>query len=552
MAQAHVYARMAEALAGYGVTHLFGMRLYPELDPAKIRPVAAHHETSAALMAYAYARVSGKPGVMTLHRAATPNVLMGLAEAWQSSVPVIVLNDGVPHNREGRNALYAQDQVALLSPVTKWIADVADPEQAPEMLAKAFRIATTGRPGPVVVNLRGAGTVPTPDQVIDSPAIVEPDYAAYPAQRAAPDPALVARAAALLRGAERPCIVAGGGVILSRAWSELLELAELGQFPVATTISGKGGFPERHELSAGPTGGVAGGRLGRGRVAGSVVRDSDVVLLVGSRTNEMATDAWKVPDPASTIIHIDVDPQEIGRNYQTEVGIVGDAKLSLKALADALRDASFEPARSRVSEIAELRSAWEADNAPSMNTATAPVHPARLLRDVQSFLGPDTTLVSDGSNPFTWATSHTFVDAGTTFITPRGTGAIGTGLSMAIGAKLAAPERKVICFEGDGGLLCGNLPELEVAARGKIPFVTVVFNNGSFLLEKDRMQDSAIVAENNFLPLNYADVARALGADGIRVEQPDDIAPAIQRGLDSDMPTVIDVVCEPDTVFPIR
>ncbi len=552
MSEKHIYAKLAEALVGYGVTHLFGMRLYPELDPSKILPVPAHHESSAALMAYSYARVSGKPGVMTLHRAATSNVMTGLAEAWQSSVPVIVLNDGVPRENEGRNALYAQDQIALFKPVSKWIADVNDPEDAPEMLAKAFQVATTGRPGPVIVNLRGAATTPSPSQMVSNPAVFDPNFSSYPANRIAPNPDSISKAASILMSAKRPCIVSGGGVILSRAWDELLELAEIGQFPVATTISGKGGFPERHKLSLGPTGSVVGGNLGRARIADKIVKDSDVVLLIGSRTNEMATSGWQVPNPSSTIIHIDVDTQEIGRNYQTELGVIGDAKLSIKAISEALIGAAFEPSSNRTGEIESELKNWDADNSKTMNSDEVPIHPARIMREIQPFIDSGSILVSDASNPFMWATSHSFVDAGPNFITPRGTGAIGSGLSLAIGAKLAAPDHHVICFEGDGGLLCGNLPELELAARLNIPIVVVVFNNGSYLLEKERMQNSPVVDFNNFLNLNYGEIARALGCDGIRVEEPSMLEPSIKKALASGVPTVIDVVCEPDVVFPSR
>ena len=178
----------------------------------------------------------------------------------------------------------------------------------------------------MVLNIRGMGATFSVQHHIDTEPYAETRYATFPATRILPDPQLIEEAVSLLHQAERPCIVAGGGVNLSQAWGALRELAELTQCPVATTISGKGAFPERHPLSAGPTGAVVGGWLGRGRVAGQIVKDSDVVFLVGSRTNEMATSRWSVPDPTSTIIHMDIDPKEIGRNYQTRVGIVARRK----------------------------------------------------------------------------------------------------------------------------------------------------------------------------------------------------------------------------------
>lgn len=549
--KAHVYNHLAEILSQYGIPQIFGMRIYPEMDLSKIRPINIHHETSGGLMAYGYARISGKPGVLTLNRPGTMNVIMALTEAWNSSVPIVVLMEGLAVANEGKNALYEQDQIGMVKPVSKWIGDISDMSKAPEMLRKAFRIATTGRPGPVVLNIRGMGATFFAHHHIDDEPFADTRYANFPATRIPPDQQLIEEAASLLRRAERPCVVAGGGVNLSRAWDALKELAEIGQFPVATTISGKGAFPERHPLSAGPTGAVVGGWLGRGRIAGQIVKDSDVVLLVGSRTNEMATSRWTVPDSGSTIIHIDIDPEEIGRNYQTRVGIVADAKLGLEALVTELKENGFRPKVSRNAEIKKLLDLWAEDNAGPANSNAAPIHPGRLMREIREFIGPDTILVSDGSSPFMWATSHTFVEAGPTFITPRGTGAIGTGLPMAIGAKLAAPDKKVICLEGDGGIMCGVLAELEVAARYRIPIVVVVFNNGTYLLEKNHMKDYPLKEEMDFMPgLNFANIARELKCEGIRVERPDEIHSALQKGLESHTPTLVDVVLDPNEGFP--
>ena len=547
--KADIHAHLSAMLADYGVQYLFGMRIYEDLDTSRVRPINVHHETSAALMAYGYARVSGRPGVVTVNRAATPNVMMGLAEAHSSSVPVIVLLDGVPVAMEGKNAQFAQDQLGMLRPVTKWIGDATHLSMGPDMLAKAFRMATSGRPGPVVVSLRGAGPVFNQGHIVEAEPVSEPEWGVFPARRALPDPQSIDRAVELLRGAERPCIIAGGGVTLSQAWDELRELAELGQIPVAHTISGKGAFPERHPLSAGTTGGFAGmsGPLGRAAIAEKVVHDSDVVLLVGTRTNEMATNRWTVPSRDATIIHLDIDQEEIGRNYRTAVGVAADAKAGLRALVDALRADYFEPppsADERKEDIRQALEQWREAMAPLSSSTSSPVHPARLVAEVSEVLGPDTILVSDGSSPFVWATNNTFVEAGPTFISPRGTGAIGTGLPMAMGAQLAAPDKRVICFEGDGGLMCGILPELEVAARYKIPVTVVVFNNGSFFLEKSNMRQTPLCAEMDFLPgLNFAAIARELKCEAFRVEQPSDIGPALRKAIDYDGPAVVDVVC---------
>ncbi len=541
--KADVHEHLSEMLARYGVTHLFGMRVYP-LDRERVQQIVIHHEASAALMAYGYARVSGRVGVMSLNKAATPNAIMGLAEAWTSSVPVIVLQDGVPVVMQGRNAQFEQDQVGMMRPVTKWIGDVPDMSMAPEVLAKAFRVSSTGRPRPVVVNLRGAGPTVGPALEVDAEPRCEPQYGTFPAQRPQPDPAAIEAAAALLSSAERPCIIAGGGVVLSRAWDALVSVAEAGRIPVATTLSGKGSFPERHELSVGPTGGFGGmgGPLGRGRIARKIINDSDVVLLVGTRTNEMATNRWTVPDPSATIIHMDVDPEEIGRNYDTAVAVVSDARLGLEALSESLRGRSGEvPAsrQARVDEVRQLMEQWHADIGSIAESDDVPIHGARVVREVERFVDGNTIVVSDGSNSFVFGTNNILVEAGTTFISPRGTGAIGTGLPMAIGAKLAAPDKRVICFEGDGGLMCGILSELETAARYNVALTVIVFNNGG-------LNEPGMPAEDcvDFLPgINFAAIAKELGCAAFRVEHPDEIAGALKAAVESGRPALVDVVC---------
>jgi acetolactate synthase-1/2/3 large subunit len=534
-------------LAEYGVEYVFGMRIYTDLDTSRTRPICIHYETTAELMAYGYARVSGKPGVAAINRPGTPNVLMGLAEAYNSSVPIVVLLDGLPLGMEGKNALYAYDQVALVRPLAKWVAEVAVPVHMPEMLRKAFRVATSGRPGPVVLIPRGIA-----DRELGEPKIfAEPQFSTFPATRIPPDPDLIREAARLLVAAERLCIIAGGGVNTSRAWAELAALVDLAQIPVATTISGKGAFSEHHPLCAGPLGEIQGGKLGRGRVAAQVVKDADVVLLVGSRTSQMATSNWTVPDPRSTLIHVDIDPMEIGRNYTTHLGIVADARLGLQALTEALREADHRPRESRSGEIGRLLEEWERDSAEMEASSAVPIHPARLTREIRPFVDSDTILVSDGSSPFMWASSHLKVDAGPSFISPRGTGAIGTGFPIAMGAKLAAPDKRVICFEGDGGLMCGILAELETGARYNLGIPVIVFNNGSLLHEKNRMR-GPLREEMDFLPgIDFAMVARGLKCEGIRVERPDEIRPAMERALaNRRTPTVIDVVIDHDQGFP--
>jgi len=538
---------LSETLIRYGVKYVFGMRIIQEADPDVLIPICIHHENTATLAAYAYSRISGKVGVAGINRPGNPNATLGMHEALQSSGAMVVLMDGTSPAQAGKHSLYEMDTTAIVRGVSKAIVEAPTLAQYPERLREAFRLASTGRPGPVVLNMTAGfrrGETNEPDVEV----FAEEAYGSHPGYRIPPDVQSIERAVQILKSAQKPCIVAGGGVNLSRAWDELAALAELTQCPVATTISGKGAFSERSPLSVGATGTVQGGKMGRGRVADRMVKDSDVVLLIGSRTNEMATSSWSVPDPASTIIHMDVDPGEIGRNYRTAVGIVADAKLGIAALAAALRASEFTPRSSRNEEIRRLLDEWEEDNNVFAGSEQVPIHPARLVNEICKLSGPNTLLVSDGSSPFMWSSSHFTVDAGPTFLSPRGTGAIGTGLPMAIGAKLAAPDKDVICLEGDGGITCGPLAELETLARCKIGVTTIVFNNG--LLGHERYNMWGRQAQYmDFLPgVDFAAVARGLLCEGIRVEQPSELWPAIERGVKAGRdgkPTLIDVVINP-------
>jgi acetolactate synthase-1/2/3 large subunit len=533
---------LVETLAAYDVEYTFGMKILEEADHHVVKPIMIHYESTAGLMAHAYARFSGKPAVVTLNRAGTANMIMGLHEPWQSSSPLILLMDATPPQLVGKNALYEVDARGMVAPVTKVIVEAANPSQYPEALRKAFRLATSGRPRPVALHLTPGR--PSGEEHVE--VFAEPQFTHFPAVRIPPDPDQIRRAAELLRQAERPCIVAGGGVVLSQAWDALRDLADLTQMPVATTISGKGAFDEHHPLAVGATGSVQAGVHGRGRVAEQIVKSSDVVLLVGTRTNQMATSAWSVPDPSSTIIHVDVDPAELGRNYRTAVGLVADARLALAALQAELQD--FRPRNDRTGEIRQLLDQWAEDNTRFASSDQVPIHPGRLVHEIGRFVGPSTLIASDGSSPFMWASSHLLVSAGATFISPRGTGAIGTGLPMAMGAKLARPDLDVICLEGDGGLMCGILAELETAAHYGIGVTTIVFNNGTLGHERYNMHGGQEYMDFSG-GIDFAAVARGLRCDGIRVEHPDDLHRAISQGVEagrSGHPTLIDVVIHPE------
>jgi acetolactate synthase-1/2/3 large subunit len=539
-------------LRAWGVTHLFGLDspepLYAELDRAEMRPITVRDERAGAIMADAYARVSGRPGVCTAIRGpGATNLLTGIAEAWASSTPVVAIVNDVHTALVGRNAIQEVDHLALFRPVTKWAVRLDRPERVAELTARAFAVATSGRPGPALVSC--PDDVLTRDGAPGSPP--RPGARRYPSVRVAPDPAAVREAVAVLAEARRVAIVAGGGVLISGAWAELREVADLLGAPVATTPLGKGAVDETHPLSAGVVGAYTGGELGRGRVANEAVRAADTVLLVGTKTGNVSTASWTVPDPRSRIVHVDIDPAEIGRNYRA-LGVVGDARLTLRALADGLRAVAVRPATEPGRELGKALADWQARVAPLLAARGRPIRPERVLAEMARLVDDETVVCADASYSSLWAVDLLSLRRpGRRLVSARGFGGIGWALPAAIGAKLAAPERRVLALTGDGAF--GYVfQELETAARYELGLVVVVLNNSCFGFQKHAEELAyGRTFETKLLDVDYGALARTLHCDGVSVADPDELRPVLERAVGSGRPTVVNVVVDPDAFPPI-
>ncbi|MBF9235310.1 thiamine pyrophosphate-binding protein [Microvirga alba] len=543
-----------ETLKSYGVTCLFGMEdpihVFHAVDRGFTRIVTARDEKHAAIMAHGYAQATGRPGVCasTFGPGAT-NLITGLLEAQRSSVPVIALVQDHPLRLKNKNASSELDHAVALAPYVKDVTRIDAPEQAADAVRKAFRIATTGRPGPVVLlcpsDVMAAET--------DGEPWADPAYVHFPANRMRASRESIAAAVDHLTAAERPLIIAGGGCIISGAERELRTLAELLDIPVATTMTGRGAIPDDHELAVGPLGSTTGGRYGRGQISNALFSEADVVFVLGSRTGQICYSDWSLPKRETTLIHLDIDPTEIGRNFATEVPMVGDVRDTLRDLIAVCIDsglASKNPAaRARV---AELKDRWQAEFEPMAQSAQTPIRPERLLSEISALVDDSTLIVTDASYITGWAMSHIDVPGTGRFIlSPRGTGGIGWSLPAAIGAKMADPSRKVICLTGDGAF--GYVfNELETAARYGVEVLVVVFNNGTLGFQRHWEQKvMGRYLECDFLDIDYAEVGRALKCRGERVADPEAIGAALKRGLSAGGPYVIDVVIDPDATAPI-
>ena len=543
---------MAETLHGYGVTHVFLVpatvrQALVEMDELGIKHIVTHGEKAAAYMADGYARVSNRPGVCLAQSVGALNLAAGLQDPYLARSPVVAITGHRGWKHQYRHSYQEVQHSQPFSAVTKFSAVVNSLEQFPALLRQAFREATSGSPAPVHLDLLGISGEQIVGPEADLDVIVEEPFTRRPAFRPEPEPERVREAARVLSAARRPVIVAGGGVTASQAQRELVELAELRSIPVATSMNAKGTIPDDHPLAVGVCGSYS------RWCANRVVSEADLVVFVGSHTGSQVTLDWTLPPRGTPVIQIDIDPSELGRSYPIEVGLQGDARASLRRLTEAL-----EPSTGRsewVDRVQQLVAEWREDVAPMVNSDAVPVRPERLCTELTRVLPSDAVLVADTGHAGIWTGSMVDLN-GPEQSYLRCAGSLGWGLSGAIGAKCAAPDRPVVCFTGDGGLWY-HLSELETAARYNIPVVIVVNNNHS--LNQDKRGDELVYKGRQgnpkelyvFQDVDFARIAESMGCMGIRVERPADIGGAIERALDSGRPTVVDVATDIDGIAPL-
>jgi acetolactate synthase-1/2/3 large subunit len=548
----------ARALAGmleeYGVTHLFHVpavlrRTMVEIEKhTSIERVRPHGEKSAAYMADGYARASRRPGVCAAQVVGALNLAAGLRDAYLAGSPVIALTGGRDPHTKFRKVYQEVDDVPAFEPVTKMNATVDAVERIPDMLRQAFRVATTGSPGPVHLQFAGnEGQLDADEGEMDT--TVEPAFSMVPPFRpSAPDETLRAALAAL-GAAERPVIVAGGGARVSGAGPELITLAERLSIPVATSLNGKDIIPASHPLSVGVVGTYSRGSANR------VVLDSDLVFFVGSSTGGMTTHFWKVPPLGASTIHLDLDPEAIGRNYPPLVGINADARTALRRMLE-MGDAESEGSTTWKETAAGQVAMWRDEYAELMETDRVPIRPERLCAELTDLVPDDGIVVVDTGHAGMWMGA--MFDLRTLDQSyMRSAGHLGWAFPASLGAKCARPDRPVVCFTGDSGLWY-HVGDIETAVRRGIHTITVVNDNHSGN-QSIRGFDRAYGGKQTekaremwvFTEVDFAALANQIGALGIRVEKPSELRPAFDRALSADRPVVIDVVTDIDALAPL-
>jgi acetolactate synthase-1/2/3 large subunit len=537
---------IAETLKGYGVTHVFFVeailrRTLMEMETLGIRRVLTHSEKAAAYMADGYARIARRPGVCMAQSVGAANLASGLQDPFLGRSPVIAITGRQVPMAQYRHAYQEILHGPLFEPVTKYNVTVDALPQLPHILRQAFREATSGTPGPVHLDLLGYQGQAIEEAEADLEVLVEEPFTRIPPFRTTPDATQVAEAARLLAAAERPILVAGGGVTASRAGAELRALAERLSIPVATSLNGKSALLDDHPLNVGVV-----GRYSRW-CANRVVAEADLAVFVGSAAGEMVTLGWKIPRPGTRIVQIDINPAELGRNYPHTLGVLGDSRVTLKMLLEAVGSA-VQPKTAWAGRAQELVRRWREELAPHRTSGVVPIRPERLCKEITDGLPPNGILVGDTGFAGIWTGTQVHLTApGQDYI--RCAGSLGWAFPASLGAKCAAPDRPVVCFTGDGGMWY-HLSELETARRCGIPTVTVVNNNRALgqcavtirKLYADRVGNPGDLFD--FGDASFAALAREMGCLGLRIEHPDEIAPAVRQALAAKIPAVVEVITD--------
>jgi acetolactate synthase I/II/III large subunit len=545
---------LAEYLERLGVEVIFGLcghtviAFLDALGKSRIRFISTRHEQVAAHAADGYARASGKPGVLLTHLGpGLTNAATGVANAALDSIPLVVIAGDVPSHFFGRhphqeiNLHMDGDQFEVYRPFCKRIYRVDRPQDLPRIMERAFHLSQTGRPGPVLVD------VPMDIFSADLPVDAFQKLPA-PVARPAIEPAAVERIIDALSAARHPVLYAGGGVLSSGATAELAALAEALEIPVAHTLMGKGCMHEDHPLLLGMTG------FWGTPIANEMCRSADMILAIGTRLAEASSSSWDprftFAIPPGRLMHIDIDPAEIGRNFPTEFGVVADAKLALGALAEAARGKSRRLRGDVRNRILLGRREFAENWAHQRTSDQFPMRPERILAEVRQAVPEDGFIVTDvGWNKNGVGQQFPITVPGT-FVTPSGLATMGFGPAAVLGVKMAQPKRAAVALIGDGAF--GSNPSVVATAmEANLSVVWVVMDNSAFGtiagLEKMHYGWSfGCLFERNgqTYTVDFAAIARACGARGIAVQSAAELGPALREALASDLPTVIQVPME--------
>lgn len=495
-------------------------------DETTIDVIATRHEGGAAFIAEGYAKASFRPGVVLATRGVgAANLSIGVHTAYQDSTPMVIFLGQVHSKFRGREGFQEVDLDQFFKPITKWAVEVNDPERIPEIVQRAFRIAQSGRPGPVVVSLP-ENVLPAEAQMQFGPAITIP--------RPAPSTGEVRVMEQLLQAARNPLIIAGGGVKLSQAEDELLTFAETFQIPVMAAFRRHDVFPNHHKLYAGHLG------LGTSRQILASVREADVILAFGTRLSEVTTQDYTLLSADQVLIHVDIEPEVLGKVYPPDLGIAADIREALMAFTELLITNSWQD--------------WAIDchhryqEASCLTVTDEDVLNKHIMKALTDTLPTNSVITNDAGNFAGWLHAYYPFTEKHTYVGPT-SGAMGYGLPAAIGAKLATPEKTVVSLSGDGGFMM-TCQELETAVREKVPIIALVFNNNMYgtIRMHQEIHNPRRVIGTDLGEVSFATLASAVGARGHTVQSVTEFQNVLNQALNSKLPTVIEILTDQEQI----
>ena len=545
---------LVQMLLEYGVEVIFGvpgdtsLALYEAIYDAapKIRHVMARDERSAGFMADAYARLSNKPGICECPSGAGAlYAIPGVAEANSSSIPVILFTSDISLADEGRGAITALDHHKLFEPVTKWSSFLKQVDKIPETIRRAFRVATTGRPGAVHLAFPQE-TLTGELRVGDHAIFSEPECRDYPAYRTRGGRKVLEEAVKYLLNAARPVIIAGGGANHSLASQEILALSEWLAAPVTTTISGQGIMPDDHPLALGVL-----GDNGFHVYANQAVEEADLLLYIGCKRGSVSTIRWTLPSfqPNRKIIQIDLDPLQLSNNFANTLDIAGDARLVLKDLVDLLaKEGKPRKPSSWVDGLNKSRARFWEESKSALNSEAMPIKPQRLIHALNQRLPSPAIVIADAGTPTPYITRFLKLQGGgSRFLIPRSFGGLGYAIPASVGAAFARPGTRVVALFGDGSLGM-SAGELETLARFEVPVVLIHFNNGCFgwIKALQALHCKSKFLSVDFNPGDMARVAEGFGLRAFHIETPQELEKGLDEAFASRTPVFLDVVTEPE------
>jgi len=545
---------LLEMLKNYDVEHVFGLPgettlpLYKEwLDYPEIKHVMARDERSSAFMADGYARFTNKPGVCEAPSVGSTHILPGVAEAYKASLPVVFMTSDIPLHLETRNMLTGLDQTSMFSGITKETYTITNSDQIPHTIRRAFRVATTGKPGPVHIRL--------PYDILQGETVnpnlyAQKDFVKYPGHRPVAETAKIVEALKLLGEAENPVIIAGQGVLYSQAWDELVSVAEMFAAPVGTTINAKGVMPEIHPLSLGVIGARGGTTL-----SNKVVCEADLIFFVGSSTDSAGTDKWTVPgvDTAAKIIQLDISEHEAGNNYDVDVILIGDAKATLGWMLEL---ANVNPQKMeklpRIKALVKAKEEHSAYVAGLMSSNEKPIHPVRFIKELQDALPEKRCLVMDvGTSAIYTSTFYKVPSAGRSMAYNFAMGSLGYALPTSVGASVAKPEHSIATLVGDGSFGLAAV-ELETISRMGHNNNVIVVNNSSFGWIRAEWKlsygDEYVDFATNFNEVDYPKIADGFGLKANRISSPGELS-SLKELFHSDEPSFTELVLQPEDML---